>query len=1150
MLLVITDLDPSCDVVLGMNWLYQHNPLVDWTTGQIISRPPSVKEALTPNLTPKSAPASTRTSVLSVPSSTSAPETPILSSSAANPNRARTPTPILGLSDPKISFVNAPAFARACRLRGSQTFGMTLSSESARAASASFNVPDKPQEDLLSVPEQYRDFADVFSKKKADTLAPHRPYDLKINLVDGATPPPGTVYSLSQSELRELREFLDEHLRIGFIRPSRSPHGAPVLFVRKKNGNLRLCVDFRGLNKVTHKDRYPLPLTKDLLDVPGKAWIYTKLDLRHAYHLVRIAEGDEWKTAFRTRYGSFEWCVMPFGLTNAPATFQHFMNDIFSDLLDTFMVVYLDDILIYSEDPKQHAEHVREVLRRLRKHGLFLNPAKCEWHAETVEYLGFILSPSGLSMDTAKVQVIQDWPTPRKIKDIQSFLGFANFYRRFVHGYSDIVAPMTRLTRKNIGWLWSDDCQSAFDSLKSAFTSAPILSHYIPGAPLIVETDASDYAVAAILSTVASDGEVHPIAFHSRMLGTSELNYDTHDKELLAIFEAFTTWRHYLEGSETPVDVVTDHKNLEYFSTVRLLSRRQARWSEFLSQFNLIIRFRPGRLGTKPDALTRRWDVYPKEGDSDYARVNPQNLRPVFSSEQLRSSLRASTLYEPALRASFVIDDHQLREDIRSGIPLDPVIAPILEKLRSNSAEDKWSLDDDGLLRERGKIYVPDVSDLRLRVLRARHDHPLAGHFGRAKTTALVFRDYTWPKFRGFISDFCKSCTTCGRAKAPRHKPYGTLKQLPIPEKPWNSISMDFIEQLPDSSGFTAILVVVDRFTKQGIFIPTTNEVDSAELARLFVLHVFSKHGVPSHVTSDRGSEFVSRFFRSLGKVLDMTLHFTSGYHPEGDGQTERTNQTLEQYLRCYCNYQQDNWSELLPLAEFAYNNAPSSTTGVSPFFANKGYHPNITVHPEREVSLARARELAVNLDELHQELRNEIAEAQRRYQGPADKRRTPAPEFKLGNLVYVKAKYFRTTRPSRKLSEKFLGPFPIISKPGSHSFMLRLPDAMRAVHPVFHVSMLELATPNNIPNRVIPPPPPVLIDGSLEHEISEVLDSKIDKRRTCKLLYLVRWAGYEGTDEETSWLLATELDHASEVVSDFHSAYPNKPGPLSHLTS
>jgi len=386
------------------------------------------------------------------------------------------------------------------------------------------------------------------------------------------------------------------------------------------------------------------------------------------------------------------------------------------------------------------------------------------------------------------------------------------------------------------------------------------------------------------------------------------------------------------------------------------------------------------------------------------------------------------------------------------------------------------------------------------------------------------------------------------RAKPQRHKPYGLLKQLPVPDRPWNSISMDFIEPLPTSSGCDAILVIVDRLTKQGIFIPTTIHCTSEDLAILFILHVFSKHGVPAHVTSDRGPEFISRFFRSLGKALDMTLHFTSGYHPEGDGQTERTNQTLEQYLRIFCNYQQDNWHTLLPIAEFAFNNAPSATTGISPFFANKGYHPNITVHPERDLASSRAKDLVVNLDELHQELKTVITEAQRRYQGPADSRRMPPPDFVIGQQAFIKAKFFRTTRPSKKLSDKFLGPFDILAKAGSHSYTLRLPDTFRGVHPVFHVSMLEPAIQNEIPNRVQSPPPPVQVQGEIEYEISEVLDSKIDRRRSCKLLYLVRWLGYENTDEEFSWLPATELDHAKDLITDFHSANPTKPGPLASI--
>ena len=386
------------------------------------------------------------------------------------------------------------------------------------------------------------------------------------------------------------------------------------------------------------------------------------------------------------------------------------------------------------------------------------------------------------------------------------------------------------------------------------------------------------------------------------------------------------------------------------------------------------------------------------------------------------------------------------------------------------------------------------------------------------------------------------------QSKPQRHKPYGLLKQLPVPKRLWNSISMDFIETLPTSSGCDSILVIINRLSKQGIFILTTIHCTSEDLAGLFVMHVFSKHGVPEHITSDRGPKFVSRFFRSLGKALDMKLHFTSGYYLEGDGQMEWTNQTLEQYLRIFCNYQQDNWYTLLLLAEFAYNNTPSATTGISPFFANKGYHLNLTIHPEHNLTSSHAKDLVVNLDKLHQKLKATVSEAQLRYQGPANARCIPAPNFIIGQQAFVKAKFFRTTRPSHKLSEKFLGPFEILVKAGSHSYILRLPGTIRGVHPVFHVSMLEPAVPNEIPNRVQSPPPPVNVQGELEYEIAEVLDSKIDKRWSCWLLYLVHWLGYENTDEEFLWLPATELEHAKDLISDFHSAYPDKPSPLSNL--
>ena len=406
--------------------------------------------------------------------------------------------------------------------------------------------------------------------------------------------------------------------------------------------------------------------------------------------------------------------------------------------------------------------------------------------------------------------------------------------------------------------------QSAFERLKNAFSEAPILHHWVPGRQIIVETDASDYALAAILSIFGDDGEIHPVAFRSRSFNPSELNYDVHDKELLAIFDAFKTWRHYLEGAPLTIDVVTDHKNLEYFSTSKVLTRRQVRWSEYLCHFNMVIRFRPGRLGGKPDALTRRWDVYPKEGDRAYSQVNPHNFRPVFTQDQLSASLRATYLEEPVLRASVIMDTEQLHSDILAHLRDDPAAVIGLGHAVSDSG--RWSIDNKGLLRLDERIYVPLVNgvsdELRVRVLQYHHDHVLSGHFGQNRTLELVRRGYTWPDLRSFVRDFCLSCVLCKRNKKPRHKPYGLLKPLPVPLRPWHSISMDFIEELPLSGGFNNILVIIDRSSKQGIFIPCTIHITSVELAQLFLIHVFSKHGVPSHspVTGVRSS-----FRRSFG---------------------------------------------------------------------------------------------------------------------------------------------------------------------------------------------------------------------------------------------------------------------------------------------
>lgn len=355
---------------------------------------------------------------------------------------------------------------------------------------------------------------------------------------------------------------------------------------------------------------------------------------------------------------------------------------------------------------------------------------------------------------------------------------------------------------------------------------------------------------------------------------------------------------------------------------------------------------------------------------------------------------------------------------------------------------------------------------------------------------------------------------------------------------------MDFIEQLPLSSEFDAILVIVDQLSKQVILIPCNIHITVPQLTQLLLIHVFSKHGVLSHVMCDRGTEFISAFFRSLGELLNMEMHYTSGYHPSANGQTEHMNQTVEQYIRIFCAYQQDDWDRLLPLAEFALNNAPNASTGTSPFFANNGYNPAITVHPERDVANMYAKDSAVDLQDLHQFLCEQREFTQSRYKETGDCVRAPYPGIKVGDQVFVSAKYLNTGQPTKKFTETFLSPYKVIGKPSAASYTIWLPKALTRVHPVFHVSQLEPHFPNPFAGHEETPPAAVKIINSNEHfEVKQIVDSKIDWCYKTKLRYLVEWLGYENTDEQFSWVSTDDID-APEHIENFHCRYPAKPSP------
>ncbi|XP_061912329.1 dehydrogenase/reductase (SDR family) member 7Cb isoform X2 [Entelurus aequoreus] len=403
-----------------------------------------------------------------------------------------------------------------------------------------------------------------------------------------------------------MKNYISESLASGIITPSKSPVAAGFFFVTKKDGSLRPCIDYRHLNNITIKNKYPLPLLNASFEPLAPATIFTKLDLRNAYHLVRIKKGDEWKTAFNTHLGHYEYKVMPFGLTNAPAVFQTLVNDILRDMLDQFVVVYLDDILIFSRNPQEHQQHVRLVLQRLLENRLFVKAEKCCFHASSVDFLGFIVERGHVRADRGKVKAVVAWPQPASRTELRRFLGFAGFYRRFIRNFSRIAAPLNALTSSKVNFLWLPEADRAFSGLKTSFVSAPVLIHPDWDCPFLVEVGASDSGIGAILSQRSKiENLLHPCAFFSRRLSPAELNYDAGNRELLAIHEALVEWRHWLEGAKHQFQILTDHSNLLAIRSARRINNRQARWQQFFSRFDYILSYRPGFKNQKADALSR-----------------------------------------------------------------------------------------------------------------------------------------------------------------------------------------------------------------------------------------------------------------------------------------------------------------------------------------------------------------------------------------------------------------------------------------------------------------------------------------------------------------------------------------------------------------
>ena len=1017
-----------------------------------------------------------------------------------------------------------------------------------------------------------QEFSDVFPEDLPVGLPPSRSVNHRIVVEEGSVPPNLPTYRMSFAELDELKKQLTELQEKQFIQPSQSPYGSPILFVRKKDGTMRMCVDYRALNKITVKNSYPLPRIEELLDRMQGAHVFSKLDLRSGYHQIRMHDEDIPKTAFHTRYGHFEYRVLPFGLTNAPATFQFLMHNVFNDMLDQCVVVYLDDIVVYSKNAAEHEVHLREVLQRLRKHTLYAKLSKCEFFKDEIEFCGQLVGANGVAMEPSKVASMVNFPVPTSLTQLRSFLGLCNFYRKFVRGYAKIAGPLHNLTKSSVAWRWGAEEQQAFEGLRHAMTTSPVLALPDPDLPFTVCTDASAFAIGAVLSQDQGRGP-QPVGFISHTLSPQERNWPTHDREMHALIYALTSWRHYLQG-RLPFVAYTDHQALRHFGTQPKLSSKQIRWMGRIQQFPCQIAYLPGKDNVVADALSRRPDLDGRGGEEP--PPPPLNFVPVAAADFDRhygrqpaaaaTSVDAQPAAPPASRirvqrvaaiqSARVQLSARTQAVVKRGYTEDPVAVKLVELTCSDAghppylwADDHlWYLasSDDVAVPVERRLYVPDVAELRATLLSEHHDPACAGHLGRDKTLEALSRQFFWPGMARDVAEYVSTCRECQAVKASSARPAGLLQPLPPVANKWEWITMDFITALPTStSGHDSILTIVDRCTKFAYFIPTTTTVDAPETAQLFLHHVFCHHGLPKIITSDRDTRFLSKFWNAVMKGLGTQLRHSTAFHPQTDGQSERANRTVEDMLRCTCQDMPKNWDKQLPLVQFAYNNSKSPSTGYTPFYLMSGCHPVTpasllvpAVAPAVSVSAAAGGESAAapaevpaataflsRMDAALASATENLAKARERQRVNADRHRRHV-KYEEGDEVMLSTENLQLAARSvqRKLAPRFIGPFRIEKVLTDTTVRLVLPASMK-IHPVFHVSLLRLfKTSERFPSDQRPSrrrPAAVIVDGTPEFIVERFVAERTHHGRQ---QFLVKWRGYPLHDAE--WLFAEDLQH------------------------
>ena len=1023
-------------------------------------------------------------------------------------------------------------------------------------------LTDDQQVKLKSLLKQYDDvFAHTPDQLGRSSVVKHT--------IDTGTHPPIRLrsYRTSPPNKEEINKQINEMLENDIISPSVSPWSAPVVLVKKSDGSMRFCVDYRKLNSITRKDSHPLPRITEALDALGGAQYFSTLDLRSGYWQIAMDEESKQKTAFITHNGLYEFNVLPFGLCNSPATFQRLMTHILRGLEWSICLVYIDDLIIFSRTFDEHITHLEQVFKRLREANVRLKPSKCHFVKPQVEYLGHVVSKDGLSPNPDKIKAVRDFPIPTNTTGVKAFLGLCNYYRRFIKGFAQIAAPLNRLTSKNVPFQWTNDCQQALDHLKQALISAPILAYPDFSLPFHLYVDASQTGIGLTLGQIVEGREV-AIAYAGRDFNQAERNYSATEREALAVIDGIKRFQPYLYGQKFTIH--TDHNALKWLMSIQDPTGRVARWSLLIQQFDFDIVHRPGKSNGNADGLSRR----------SYGTINLNALD--------SAGLQTSRIFE------FQRKDQDL-SDIISYLEHDSLPYENVRAKRILLSADVYYLDDHGILYHLNTVpkkgHKPHQAQLvlppplRYEVLVNAHDDLAGGHLGVFKTYEKLRDRFYWRGMYKDVEHWVRSCTDCATRKSPRNQLRAPLLPIPV-EGAFDRLAVDCLGPLPVTWSGNRYLVVFTEYLSKWPEIFAVPNIDAVTIAKLLTDEIIPRHGAPRTLLSDRGKNFLSNLVLEVCKLYSIKKLNTTAYHPQTDGLVERLNSTLCQTLSMYVSQNQKDWDLFIPAALLAFRTSPSESTGETPFYLLYGREPrlpmDVSLLPPADPAssiIEHRRRIVKQIEQAQTMARENIQRAQQKMKTYYD-RTARDPDFQEGMKVWVYTPK-RFTGLSKKLLHNFHGPFRIIEKLSPVHFRLRtcnnkqvttIVHANRMKHfvdpndrpiesptddpldePFLSIDDLPLdsfdlprATPALAHGRTLDTPAPIThhdpIPTSAETQTTTLIDNETifnaekllrSRKRNGQLQYLVKWAGYplsDATWEPSSNILDPRL------LDDFHA--------------